>query len=211
MKKKLIVIIPLIIAIITFVVVYRYYNKEDATTSLTIVEKKWVEENKEETFDFEVINDYPLYGMNGEGVFFEFVKDFEKNVGLEFNKIPYLKESTPTTNSYRIRILDNETKLKNNDLLLFTDSYIAIGKTYQRLNHISDMKNLSFGVFESDKEELSYYLKSGTNVAFKSYESIDDLYKALNNKEVDMIIVPNIMYLDKTIGKSEYSINYYFT
>lgn len=211
MKKKLIVIIPLIIAIITFVVVYRYYNKEDATTSLTIVEKKWVEENKKETFDFEVINDYPLYGMNGEGVFFEFVKDFEKNVGLEFNKIPYLKESTPTTNSYRIRILDNETKLKNNDLLLFTDSYIAIGKTYQRLNHISDMKNLSFGVFESDKEELSYYLKSGTNVAFKSYESIDDLYKALNNKEVDMIIVPNIMYLDKTIGKSEYSINYYFT
>ena len=211
MKKKLIVIIPLIIAIITFVVVYRYYNKEDATTSLTIVEKKWVEENKKETFDFEVINDYPLYGMNGEGVFFDFVKDFEKNVGLEFNKIPYLKESTPTTNSYRIRILDNETKLKNNDLLLFTDSYIAIGKTYQRLNHISDMKNLSFGVFESDKEELSYYLKSGTNVAFKSYESIDDLYKALNNKEVDMIIVPNIMYLDKTIGKSEYSINYYFT
>ena len=26
-----------------------------------------------------------------------------------------------------------------------------------------------------------------------------------------MIIVPNIMYLDRTIGKSEYSINYYFT
>ena len=211
MKKKLIIIIPILIALITFIFVYRYYNKEDSTTSLTVVEKKWVEDNKKKAIDFEVINDYPLYGMNGEGVFFEFVKDFEKNVGLEFNKIPYLKESTPTTNSYRIRILDNETKLKNNDLLLFTDSYIAIGKTYQRLNHISDMKNLSFGVFESDKEELSYYLKSGTNVAFKSYESIDDLYKALNNKEVDMIIVPNIMYLDKTIGKSEYSINYYFT
>ncbi|MBR4618868.1 MAG: GGDEF domain-containing protein [Bacilli bacterium] len=211
MKKKLIVIIPIIIAIITFVIVYRYYNKEDATTSLTIIEKKWVEDNKKEAIDFEIINDYPLYGMNGSGVFFEFVNDFEKNVGLEFNKIPYLKESTPTTNSYRIRILDNETKLNSNDLLIFTDSYIAIGKSYKRLNRISDMKNLTFGVFESDRDELSYYLKSGTNLSFKNYSNINDLYKALNNGEVDMIIVPNIMYLDNTIGQVDYSINYYFT
>ena len=164
MKKKLIIIIPILIALITFIFVYRYYNKEDSTTSLTVVEKKWVEDNKKKAIDFEVINDYPLYGMNGEGVFFDFIKDFEENVGLEFNKIPYLKESTPTTNSYRIRILDNETKLKSNDLLVFVDSYIAIGKSYQRINRISDMKNLKFGVFEQDSEELSYYLKSGTNL-----------------------------------------------
>ena len=211
MKKKLIIIIPILIALITFIFVYRYYNKEDGTTSLTVVEKKWVEDNKKKAIDFEVINDYPLYGMNGEGVFFDFIKDFEENVGLEFNKIPYLKESTPTTNSYRIRILDNETKLKSNDLLVFVDSYIAIGKSYQRINRISDMKNLKFGVFEQDSEELSYYLKSGTNLSFMSYKTIGELYTALDNGQVDMIIVPNIMYLDKMIGKSEYSINYYFT
>ena len=211
MKKKLIIIIPILIALITFIFVYRYYNKEDSTTSLTVVEKKWVEDNKKKAIDFEVINDYPLYGMNGEGVFFDFIKDFEENVGLEFNKIPYLKESTPTTNSYRIRILDNETKLKSNDLLVFVDSYIAIGKSYQRINRISDMKNLKFGVFEQDSEELSYYLKSGTNLSFMSYKTIGELYTALDNGQVDMIIVPNIMYLDKMIGKSEYSINYYFT
>ena len=211
MKKKLIIIIPILIALITFVVVYRYYNKEDATTTLTVVEKKWVEENKKKTIDFEIVNDYPLYGMNGEGVFFDFIKDFEENVGLEFNKIPYLKESTPTTSSYRIRILDNNTALKSNDLLIFVDGYIAIGKNYQRINRISDMKNLKFGVFEEDSEELSYYLKSGNNLSFVSYKSIDELYNALNSDEVDMIIVPNIMYLDKVIGKSEYSINYYFT
>ena len=211
MKKKLIITIPILIALITFIFVYRYYNNEDSTTSLTVVEKKWVEDNKKEAIDFEVINDYPLYGMNGEGVFFDFINDFEENVGLEFNKIPYLKESTPTTNSYRIRILDNETKLKSNDLLVFVDSYIAIGKSYQRINRISDMKNLKFGVFEQDSEELSYYLKSGTNLSFMSYKTIGELYTALDNGQVDMIIVPNIMYLDKMIGKSEYSINYYFT
>lgn len=209
MKKKLIIIIPIIIAITTFFVVYRYYNKEDKTTALTVVEKKWIEENKDKVVDIEIINDYPLYGMNGEGVFFNFTDDFEKSVNLEFNKIPYLKESTPTTNSYRIRILDNKDKLTKKDLLLFTDSYIAIGKTYQRLNYIKDMKNLTFGVFKDDSEEVSYYLKSGSNLSFKNYNSIDELYTALNNNEVNMIIVPNIMYLDKTIN-SKYSINYYF-
>lgn len=202
---------PILIAIIAFVFVYRYYNKEDKNTSLTVVEKKWVEENKKQVIDFEIINDYPLYGMNGNGVFFDFVNDFEKNVGLEFNKIPYLKESTSTTDSYRIRILNNNDEVSNDDLVIFQDSYIAVGRSYRRINHISDMKNLTFGVFSNDSSDISYYLKSGTNLSFKNYDTIDELYKALDSSEVDMIIVPNIMYLDRTIGKSEYSINYYFT
>ena len=69
MKKKfLIILIPLLIASLLFVVVYRHYNKEDKTTTLTVSEKRWVQKNKDKTYDFEVVNDYPLYGMNGEGV-----------------------------------------------------------------------------------------------------------------------------------------------
>ncbi len=210
MKKKLIIIIPILIAIIAFVVVYRYYNKEDKTTTLTVTEKRWVQDNSKIAVDFEVINDYPLYGMNGSGVFFDFIKDFESNIKLEFNKIPYLKDSTPTTSSYRIRILDANENIGANDLLLFQDSYIAIGKQYQRINHIKEMKNITFGVFKEDSAEISYYLKSGTNLSYKTYEKIDELYAALDKNEVDMIITPNIMYLEKTIN-NKYSINYYFT
>lgn len=211
MKKKLIIIIPIAIALLTFVFVYRYYNKEDKTTTLTVTEKRWVEENKEKTYDFEVINDYPLYGMNGTGVIFNFLSDFEKNIGIEFNKIPYLKNSTPTTDSYRIRILDNDTKLNDNDLFLFNDNYIAVGKSYERISHIKDMKNIVFGVFKEDSTDVSYYLKSGTNLSYKTYESITDLYQALDKGEVNMIIIPNVMYLDYIIQKDKYSINYYFT
>ena len=71
---------------------YGYYNKQDAKNALTVTEKKWVEENKSNVIDFSVINDYPLYGLNGKGVFFNFLKDFEQDVGLEFNKVSYLKE-----------------------------------------------------------------------------------------------------------------------
>lgn len=211
MKKKLIFAIAIVIAVVTFIFVYRYYNNEDKTTSLTVSEKRWVQDNKSKSVDIEVINDYPIYGMQGDGVFYDFINDLKKNVGLSINEIPYLKTSTSTTDSIRFRILNNDEKLSDKDLVLFNDYYIAIGKTYQRINRIKDMKDLSYGVFESDKDLISYYLKSATNISYKTYKSIDDMYNALNNGDVNMIIVPNIMYLDKTISNSDYSINYYFT
>lgn len=211
MKKKLLFIIPIIIAAITFVFVYRYYNKEDSSTTLTVNEKKWVVDNKTKTYDFEVVNDYPLYGENGSGVIFSFIDDFEENIGIEFNKISYLKGATPEGNGYKIRILDNDTKLTDNDLLLFNDNYIIVGKTYKRINHISDMKNITFGVFTDDSQEVSYYLKSGSSLSYKNYDTISKLYDALDKDEVDMIVVPNIMYLNYIIKNDSYSINYYLT
>ena len=88
---------------------------------------------------------------------------------------------------------------------------MAVGKTYQRLNSIKDFKNITFGVFKEDASEISYYLKSGTNLSYKNYDDIEDLYGALDKDEVDMIIVPNIMYLNYTIENDKYSINYFFT
>lgn len=211
MKKKLIIIIPLLIAGIAFLFVYRYYNKEDKTTTLTVQEKRWVEENKNNSYDFEVVNDYPLYGINGEGVIFKFLSDLEENIKIKFNKIPYLKDSKPTSKGYRIQILNNEYKLKDNDLFLFNDNYIIVGKEYERINRTKDLKNITLGVFENDSEEISYYLKGGTNLSYKIYDNIDNLYAALEKGEVNMIVVPNIMYLDYTIEKDKYFINYYMT
>lgn len=211
MKKKIMIITPIIIAAVAFYFVYRYYNKEDNTTTLTVTEKRWVEDNKEQAYDFEVVNDYPLYGTNGEGVIFDFISDFEKKIGIEFNKVPYLKSSIPTSDSFRITILNNDQKPTKNDLYLFDDNYVAVGKTYQRINHIKDIKNTSFGVLKEDAEEVGFYLKSGTNISYKTYDNITNLYLALDNGEINMIVVPNIMYLDYTIQKDKYYINYYFT
>ena len=211
MKKRLFFIIPILIAGIAFFFVYRYYNKEDKTTTLTVTEKRWVEENKDIEFDFDVINDYPLYGINGEGVIFDFIADFEKNIGLTFNQIPFLKDSTPDGDNIKIKVLNNGEKLGKKDLLLFNDNYVAVGKDYQRINHVKDFKNVSFGVLEEDLDEVSFYLKSGTNLSYKSYANISDLFKALDDGSVNMVVIPNIMYLDYTIQKNKYYINYYFT
>lgn len=212
MKKKLLISIPIIIAIITFIFVYRYYNKEDKSTTLTVSEKRWVEENLDKEFDFEIVNDYPLYGSNGTGVIFDFIADFEDTIGIEFNKISYLKtQEIEETSGFQIRILGNDDTLTANDLFLFNDNYVAIGKKYDRINHVSDFKNLKIGLLTEDVDEVSYYLKSGTNLSYSNYDDITKLYEALESEEVGTIIVPNIMYLDYTIQKDKYYINYYFT
>ena len=211
MKKKLLIIIPFLVVIISFILVYRYYNKENKETTLTISEKRWIEQNKDQTYDFEVINDYPLFGMEGKGVVFDFIKDFEKATNIEFNKLPYLKDNKPTGKEYRIRILNTDDKLTDKDLKITDDYYVIIGKTYERINHISDMKNLILGVYKSDETDIKYYLKSGTNLSYKTYDNIESLYNALNNNEVNMIVIPNIMYLDHTIEIEKYYINYFLT
>ena len=202
MKKKLFFLIPIIIVVVVFFGVYGYYNKQDAKNALTVTEKKWVEENKSNVIDFSVINDYPLYGLNGKGVFFNFLKDFEQDVGLEFNKVSYLKEAKISSKGYSFRILDNDTKLSKNDLLLFNDGYIALGREYQRINNITDMKNITFGVLKDDASDISYYLKSGSDLVYKSYSDVDSLFNALDSNEVGMIIIPNIMYLNNIINNS---------
>lgn len=211
MKKKLLIIFPIIIAIVAFVVVYKYYNKEDNTTTLTVTEKRWVEQNSDKEFDFEIVNDYPLYATNGKGVIFDFIKDFEETIGIEFNKISYLKTQEPSGKSYRIKILDNDAKLTEKDLFLFNDNYVVVGKEHERINHVKDMKNLKLGVLKDDEENVSFYLKSGSNLSYTNYEDIAKLYDALDKENVDMIVVPNIMYLDYTIEKNKYYINYYLT
>ena len=36
-----------------------------------------------------VLNDLPIFGSNGEGVFFDFLEAFTKDTGLQFNLIPH--------------------------------------------------------------------------------------------------------------------------
>ena len=192
MKKKVLMILPILIAIIAFIFVYRYYNKEDKTTTLTITEKRWVEENTEKEFDFEIVNDYPLYGYNGVGVIFDFIEDFEENVGIEFNKISYLKTEEPTGNSYRIRILSNDEKLTKNDLFLFNDNYVIVGTQYERINHIKDIKNKRIGILKEDEEDITFFLKGGSNLSYSTYESITTMYEALDKGQIDLLVAPNI-------------------
>ncbi len=211
MKKKLIIIIPILIALAVFLGVYLYFNIEDSKTSLTVLEKKWITNNKDQKYDFEIVNNYPIYSMDGTGVIFDFIDNFEIDTDLDFNKISYLKDTQPTTSGLRIRILDNDTKLSDNDLLIAEDGYVLISKENVRYDSLSLISSKTIGVFTSDIGEVSYFLKSSTNLTYKSYDSIDEMINDLNAGTINMIVIPQIMYLDQTITSDAFYVNYYFT
>ena len=66
MKKKLIFILPIVIAIIVFVGVYYYFNYKDDKTNLTISEKNWINSHSEIKYDLDIVNDIPVYSMDLE-------------------------------------------------------------------------------------------------------------------------------------------------
>ena len=207
-NKKIFVIIPIVVLIVLLAAVYIYYNKEDSN-SFTASERNWLEENSNIRESFEVISDYPIYGENG--IFYEFINSLEKATNLEFNVLPYYKNEVSKSNNFKFRILTQYSDITENDILLNEDAYVVIGKTEKKINKISDFENIVLGVFTSDVGDVSYYLKSGRNLTYKTYDNATKLFSALDKSDVDMVIIPNIMYLDLTIANENYHINYVLT
>lgn len=210
MKKKYIIVIPFLAVLISLLIVFFYFYNINKTTSLSIAEKRWIEDNQEKFIDIEILNNYPVYGIEGTGVFFDLIDDIENHTDLKFNQIPTLL-SDDTTSEYSIKALNNEDELSKNDLLLFEDSYVAIGLEERAISTEKDINNLKLGLLNNDLSEASYYLKGSKNLEYTTYENTNDLFNALDNKNVDLIIIPYIMNLDRTISNSKYFINFYFT
>ena len=211
MKKKLIIIIPLVAALLVFLGVYAYFNHKDAKTNLTIKDRNWISNNSKTKYDFEIINNYPVYSMNGNGVILDFINDFEIDTNLEFNKIAYNKEQNPTTDSIRIRLLSSENPLTDKDLIIADDGYVLISKNNVRYDLIKDINEGIIGVFTDDSGAVSYYLKTATNLTYKTFDDINTMMSALNDGTVNYIVIPQIMYLQEILLNDEYTVNYYFT
>jgi len=207
-KKKWFIILPIIIALVIFIGLYCYYNKEDQN-SFTIAENKWIKENSNTIIDFKILNDYPVFGE--DGVFRKFINQFSKDTGFEFNITSTLKEQDIDSNGYRFRVLNPGVNLEENDLLLQEDVYVLIGKDNKRINGINELGVATIGFLTSDSGEISYHLNASTSISYKTYETSEALFAAYDKGEINLIIIPNTMFLNKTLLNSEYNIKYVFT
>ena len=74
-SNKVIVLLTVgVILIVSFLIFILNYSKDDS--SLSILEKKWVNDNKNKIVDVSVFNDVPVYGLNGSGVIFDILDYF---------------------------------------------------------------------------------------------------------------------------------------
>lgn len=210
MRNKKIIIISILVAILIIAlgVTYYIFNREDENTTLNLIEKQWIDNNKNKVIDISIMNNVPVFSYNGEGLMFDFVTAIQEVTGLDFNKIPY-QLGTETNSSYVFTIKEN---LEKNDILIYEDSYVLLSNYPIVYNQLSDIKNLSIGVLSDNLENVNKYLKSATNVSFKTFDNPNDLImstKAEDETKVDAIVLPKVRFLESTVKEENLNISYH--
>ncbi len=208
LNRKRLIFVVLAIAILLFIGLYVIVNYSEPNI-LNSEDKKWISENGGRVINIDVVNDIPVYANNGKGVIFDFLNYIKEETSLDFNRIPYLKEGTNFNSSYKIEILDGSVNLASNQLLIFNDPYIGVAKGDMRINSVYDLKGLTLGILEADSSNINYYLENVDNIKYKTYQNVESLFKGMNDNEVNMVVVPNVLNLDKTIT-GEYHVNFFF-
>lgn len=205
MRKKrnialLVVFITILIGLSTFVI-FRVWQDED---SYTVTEKKYLIDNKSNLVSINVLNDANVFGRDGNGVFYEFLKDFETSNGLSLNIIT--KSVNDDSNGLSLMKSSN---LPNDAKLFYMDHYILVGKTYENFSSIVDLSNLVIGYLNKDDAIIKSVLEN-YSLTLRNFEDKNTMLEALKNGEISQIIVPRLEYLDIVL-ENLYSINYHFS
>ncbi len=202
-KKGIVIGIVSIIVLISAVIFYFILNRQDSNTTLNIMDKQWIEANKNKLVDIEITNNVPIFNYNGEGVLFDFLSSFEKNIGIEFNRVALKQDSKDT---YAFRIVDKAGK---NDLLMYRDNYVLVSSIEGNFSNVSAIGTAVVGVLTEDLENAAKYLDGSPNITFKAYDDYDSLLASITSEvpETSYILILKNLYLSDIIDNNLY-INY---
>lgn len=207
-NKIIILSIIALIFTISLVIFILNYTKDDS--SFSILEKNWISNHASNVVDISVYNDVPIYGQDGEGIIFSYLEKFTESYGVEFNKISYLTDNDKNLKNIAFRILDYDTELTNNDILMYNDYYVIVGKEKDTINDISDLENSSLGVLDEDVSNIRYFLNDGKGIQITSCKDFTEMLNYLNKEDVKYIAIPNNLYLDEIL-KNDLSIVYHIS
>lgn len=197
----LIAILLILLGIIIFFVTKN--NNSDNDGKFSVLEKKWIEKNQSKVIDVSVINDLPIFGEDGEGVFFDFLKAFTKENKIKFNLIPYSSTKSASTDEYYFEI-SNKTKQNDNELLFYKDNYVLVSKDNKAVKSMDDLENLTVGTLESDLNSVKDYFDNNNKIIFNSYSDINSIIEALNNNEILYATISKNYYIDKILENNYY-------
>lgn len=206
LKRILTLVVTIIIITISILILIGIKNRNDKNGVFSILEKRWIEKNKSDVINVSIINDLPIFGSEGDGVFFDFLKDFEKETSIKVNMIPYSIQKSANDKGYSFQVTDKSV-LNENELLFYTDNYVMISKDSEKVKKISDLENTIIGVLETDLSTVKEHLNVDSSVIYNTYNNIDTLIAAIKNNDIKYAIIPKNIYLD-VILKDNYYIVY---
>lgn len=210
-KANKIITISVIVVLVVVAVLVFALNTSIGNSGLTILEKQWINDNANKVVDVTVFNDIPIYGNGGKGVVFDFLDKFSEEYNIEFNKNSYtLSNKEVSYGNFAFKILNNEDKLLDNQILFYEDTYVIVGSNEEdTISSIDDIKDSKVGILTSDKNDVLYYLDINSDNA-TNYDNIDELIQGYSDKEVSYIVIPNVMYMQEIV-KNNLSILYHIS
>ena len=198
-KTNKIVILSIIGLLLLVCVVIFILNYTKDSSSFSLLEKNWINNHKSNVIDVSVYNDVPVYGQDGEGMIFSYLEEFTNSYGIEFNKVSYLVGGSTNMRDVSFRILNYNEELGENDILLYTDKYVLIGKNNDNINGISSLRDKAIGVLEEDTSNVRYYLNEAVGVKYTSCKDTQEMIDLLNQGEISYGVILNNLYLDDII------------
>ena len=207
-NKVIVLIVVTVLFAVSLLIFILNYSKDNS--SFSILEKKWINDNASNVLDVSVYNDVPVYGKSGKGVIFDLLDDFTTTYGINFNKVSYSVNSTATLRDNSFKVLDNNTKLTDKDILLYEDYYVLVGTKKESIDTISDIDNHTVAVLKTDLNTVSNDLSEIKKISYLQKENINEIEEAFKNNEVDYAILPYNMYMD-IILKDNLNILYHFS
>ena len=203
-KKVIIAALVAILAIVGLVVLtINILNDEN---KLTVEEKEWITENINTVQSVNVPNNLDIFGKNGSGVFFDFIKDLENEYGIDVNEITYNVGEEISGNSFKV-VYDTE----DDDAIFHEEHYVVISKEKINISSISQLNNKKIGVLRTDEKAITKYLNDISNTIINPYETSTNLFQALEtNIDIEYAIVPLEENLT-SILTSNYYIDYHIS
>lgn len=202
-KRYAVLVILLVVAIIAGIYLVNItFDKNKLTTN----EKKWISENTNNVQNINILDDLNVFGINGTGVFYDYLEDLKAEYNLSINPITYKNGDNVEGISFK-----RTNKYSDDSNIFFRDHYVVISKNNIDLTSELGLTNQYVGVIESNANYVQNYFETIENVNFKSYADFNALKEALNiNTEINFAIVPLNDYL-KEIISNDYQVLYHIS
>lgn len=206
-KKKVFIISILIFLGCVMGGVYYYFVMEDKNTTLTVAEKEWIEDNKNNIIDISLPTNVPIFSYEGGGVFFDFLSDVEAMTGLEFNKLSYNLVNDPTSTYAFVK----KNKKEENDILIYEDNYALITKENIKYTQLSEIPVMTVGVLDQNLDVSHQYLRENGGISLQEFRDIASLMQAFETDKVQGVLLPKTLHIDKILQNENYHISYNIT
>ncbi len=203
-KKIIIGIILALVAITALILVtYKIVNNEN---KLTVEEKEWITENVNIVQNVSIPNNLDIFGKNGSGVFFDFIKSFETEHHIEINEVTYNLGEMVEENSFKV-VYD----LEENNVLFYKEHYVVISKEKINISSLSQLSNKKIGVLSADEKVIKKHLSDVNNIVYTTYETSTNVFEALElATAIEYAIIPLEENLT-SILTSNYNIDFHIS